>query len=66
MRIVDQIKVGKLQHDFNRETASALSLGKINKYEYLAGEETFPSNEQQIKNKLNLRILIWEKLLKNK
>ena len=46
--------------------ASALSLGKINKYEYLAGEETFPSNEQQIKNKLNLRILIWEKLLKNK
>ena len=29
--------------------ASALSLGKINQYEYLAGEKTFPSNEQQIK-----------------
>ena len=35
---------------FNRETAkiSALSSGKIDKYEYLTGEEILPSNQQQI------------------
>ena len=27
---------------------SALSSGKIDKYEYLAGEEILPSNQQQI------------------
>ena len=37
-------------NDINREAAkiSALSLGKINKYEYLTGEEILPSNQQQI------------------
>ena len=34
----------------NREDAkiSALSSGKINKYEYLTGEEILPSNQTQI------------------
>ena len=34
----------------NREAAkrSALSSGKINKYEYLTGENTLPSNQKQI------------------
>ena len=34
----------------NRETAkiSALSSGKIHKYEYLTGEDILPSNQQQI------------------
>ena len=45
-----QIKDGKLQYDINREAAkiSALSSGEIDKYEYLAGEEILPSNQQQI------------------
>ena len=47
MRINDQIKDEKLQHDINRETAkiSALSSGKIHKYKYLTGEEILPSNQ---------------------
>ena len=50
MTIEDQIKDGKLQYDINREAAkiSALSSGKIDKYEYLTGEEILPSNQQQI------------------
>ena len=49
MTIDDQIKDEKLQYDINREAAkmSALSSGKINKYEYLTGEETLPSNQKQ-------------------
>ena len=45
----DQIKDEKLQYDINREAAkiSALSSGKIDKYEYLTGEEILPSNQQQ-------------------
>ena len=50
MTINDQIRDGKLQYDINREVAkiSALSSGKIHKYEYLTGEEILPSNQQQI------------------
>ena len=37
MTIEDQIKAEKLQYDINREAAkiSALSSGKIDKYEYI-------------------------------
>ena len=50
MTINDQIEYEKLQCDINREAAkiSALSSGKINKYEYLTGEEILPSNQKQI------------------
>ena len=50
MTIEDQIKDGKLQYDIKREAAniSALSSGKIDKYEYLTGEEILPSNQQRI------------------
>ena len=50
MTIDDQIKSEKLQYDINREAAkiSVLSSGKINKYEYLTGEEILLSNQQQI------------------
>ena len=50
MTIEDQIKDEKLQYDINREAAkiSALSSGKIDKYEYLTGKEILPSNQQQI------------------
>ena len=46
----DQIRYEKLQYDINRETAkiSALSSGKIHKYEYRTGEDILPSNQQQI------------------
>ena len=48
MTIYDQIKDEKLQYDINREApkTSALSSGKIHKYEYLTGEEILPSNQQ--------------------
>ena len=50
MTIEDQIRDEKLQYDINSEAAkiSALSSGKIDKYEYLTGEEILPSNQQQI------------------
>ena len=50
MTIEDQIRDENLQYDINREAAkiSALSSGKIDKYEYLTGEEILPSNQQQI------------------
>ena len=50
MTIEDQIKDEKLQYDIDREAVkiSALSTGKIDKYEYLTGEEILPSNQQQI------------------
>ena len=46
----DQIKDEKLQYDINREAAkiSALSSGKLHKYEYLTGEDILPSTQQQI------------------
>ena len=46
----DKIRDEKLQYDINIEAAkiSVLSSGKINKYEYLTGEEVLPSNQQQI------------------
>ena len=47
MTINDQIRDEKLRYDINREAAkiSALSSGKIHKYEYLT---VLPSNQQQI------------------
>ena len=50
MTIEDQIIDEKLQYDIHREAAkiSALSSGKLDKYEYLTGEEILPSNQQQI------------------
>ena len=46
MTINDQIKNEKLQYDFNREAVkiSALSSGKLHKYECLTGEDILPSN----------------------
>ena len=50
MTIADQIIDEKLQYDINREAAkiSALSSGKIDKYEYLTGQEILPSDQKQI------------------
>ena len=50
MAIDDKIKDGKLQYDINREAAKilALSFGKIDKNEYLTGEEILPSDQSII------------------
>ena len=49
--IDDRISDEKLQCDINKEPAkiSALLSGKIDKYEYLTGEEILYSNRKQIK-----------------
>ena len=58
MTINDKIRDEKLRYDINREVAkiSALSSGKIHKYEYLNGEDIT----------ITLLILLCENLLKNK
>ena len=50
MTIDDKIGDGKLQYDINKEAAkiSALSSGKIDKYEYLTGEEILPSDQRRV------------------
>ena len=50
MTINDQIRDENLLYDINREAAkiSALSSGKVHKYEYLTGDDILPSNQQQI------------------
>ena len=50
MTIDDNITDEKWPYDINREAVkiSALSSGKINKYEYLTSEEILPSNQSQI------------------
>ena len=50
MAINDQIRDEKLQYEINWKSAeiSALSSGKIDKYEYLTGKDILPSNQQQI------------------
>ena len=50
MTIDNQIEDEKLQYDINREDPKkpAMSSGKIDKYQYLTGEEKFHSNQKQI------------------
>ena len=48
--IVDKLRDKKLQYDTTRAAAklSALSSGKIDKYEYLTGEEILPPQQHRI------------------
>ena len=66
--IHDQIRDEKLQYNINREAAkiSALSSGKIHKYEYLTGEDILPSNQQQVIEQARFTYSPSEKPLKNK
>ena len=50
MRIDDKIRDEKLQYDINREAAkiSPLSSGKIDKYEYLTGEEIILLGQRRV------------------
>ena len=68
MTIDDQIIDEKLQYDINKEAAkiSTLSSGKINKYEYLKGEDLLPSNPKQVIEQAKFNDFLLVKLLKNK
>ena len=62
MTIDDRIRNEKLQYDINKESAkiSALSSGKLHKYEYVTGEDILPSKQQQIIEQT--KFIYWEKL----
>ena len=51
----DRIRDETLQYDINREAAkiSVLLSIKVDKYEYLTGEEILPTNQRQIIEKAN-------------
>ena len=55
MTIVDKIKDEKLQYNINREAAkiSELSSDKIDKYEYLTGDEMLPPDQSRIIEQAN-------------
>ena len=65
MAINDRIRDEKLQYDNNREAAkiSALSSGKIQKYQYFTGEDILTSNQQQIKEEAKFTYSPLEKAL---
>ena len=50
MTIDDRVRNENLQYGINRKAAktSALSSGKIDRYEYITGEEILPSSQRQI------------------
>ena len=58
----------KLQCNINRAAAkvSALSSGKVDKYEYLTGREILPSDQSRMMDKAKFIILLKEELSKNK
>ena len=68
LTIDDKIRDKKLQHDLNREAVkvSVLSSGNIDKYEFLTGEETLPSDQSRIINKQSLHIRLSVKHLRDK
>ena len=50
MTLDDKIRDEKLQQDIKREAAktSALSSGKVDKYDHLTGEEILPSDQRRV------------------
>ena len=57
------LKMKKLQYDINREVAKilALSPGKIDKFEYLTGEEILQSDQSRILEQANFTYSPWGK-----
>ena len=68
MTINDQIIDDQLRYAINREVTkiSALSSGKIHKFEYLTGEDISPSNQQKIIEKTKFTYSPLGKLLRSK
>ena len=52
-----------MQYDINREAAriSALSSGKVDKYEFLTGEEMLPSDRSRIREQAKFTYFPFEK-----
>ena len=50
MTINDEIRNEELKYGINKKAAeiTALSSGKIDKYDYLTGKEVLPSNQQEM------------------
>ena len=48
MTIDDKIRDEKMQFDINREGAKIWAISKIDKHEYLTGEEILPCNQRQV------------------
>ena len=67
MAINNKIRDGKLQQDINKEAAkvSAMSSGKIDKYECLTGKEILP-DQIRIIEQVSFTYLLQTKLQKNK
>ena len=65
MTVDDKIRDEKLQYDINREAAkvSALSSGKIDKYEYLTGEKMLPSDQRRVMERPKFTYSFLEKAL---
>ena len=63
----DKIRDEKLKHDINREAAkiSALSSGKIDKYEFLTGEEILPPDQRRVIEQAKFTYSPLGKALKN-
>ena len=60
MTIGDKIRGEKLQYNINREAAKipALSSGKIDKYEFLTGEDILPPDQRRVIEEACLLILL--------
>ena len=65
MTIDDRIRDEKLQCDINREAAKMLVLpsGKIDKYEYLTGEEILVSDQRKVMEQAKFTYFSLEKAL---
>ena len=63
MKIDDKIRDEKLQYNINREAAkiSALSSGKIDKYEYVTGEEKIPPEQRRVIDQAKFAYSLLEK-----
>ena len=68
MAIDDKIRDEKLQYDINREAAkiSALSSEKIDKYEYLTGEDILPPEQRRVIEQAKFTYSPLGKAFKNK
>ena len=68
MTIDDKIRDQKYQYDINREAEkiSGLLLGKIDKYEYLTGEEILPPDQSRVIEQTKFTYSPLEKVLEKK
>ena len=68
MTIDDKIRDQKYQYDINREAEkiSGLLLGKIDKYEYLTGEEILPPDQSRVIEQTKFTYSPLEKFLEKK